>query len=371
MQTNSTKTLIIVVILFFFTSNLSGSFLPIYFRDLGLNLAEICAIMLFAFIILGFLPVTLLKTVKNFERIVTFGIFTTMLFYVALIFVKSPIILGLAYGVSLATFWPSFNLLMFRLSESKARARTISLYSSIIPSLAGMAGPATGGFIIEKLGFTAVFTTSILLYLIAFVLSTRIHYRTEENKFSIPRNKTFAIFFITFIVAGLAETYWIPYPFFVFNISGTVLNMGLVLTTTSILIAAVTFSVSWISDIRRTRVEFAVIGTLLSAMWCFGLGFASSINHIIILSMLAGFANAFRISWSAHYGDSFGKEYYASILVMMETGFMIGRSVSLAPTYLLVSEANYAGIFAFFGVVTLLLVPLYVAAKRSQDTSRQ
>ena len=87
--------------------------------------------------------------------------------------------------------------------------------------------------------------------------------------------------------------------------------------------------------------------------------------------MLAGFANAFRISWSAHYGDSFGKEYYASILVMMETGFMIGRSVSLAPTYLLVSEANYAGIFAFFGVVTLFLVPLYVAAKRSQDTSRQ
>jgi len=78
----------------------------------------------------------------------------TMLFYVALIFVKNPLILGLAQGVSLATFWPSFNLLQFRLSGAKARARTISLYSSIIPSIAGIFGPATGGFMIQNFGFT-------------------------------------------------------------------------------------------------------------------------------------------------------------------------------------------------------------------------
>lgn len=323
--------------------------------------------MLLTFMILGFLPVTLLKTVKNFERIVTFGILTTMLFYLALIYFKSPIILGLAYGVSLATFWPSFNLLMFRLSESNSRARTLSLYSSIIPSLAGMAGPAVGGFLIEKLGFTAVFATSTLLYLVAFLLSTRIHYRLEESKFSIPRNKTFAIFFATFILTGLAETYWIPYPFFVFNISGTVLNMGLVLTATGILIAAITFSINWVSDVKKTRVEFAVLGALLSAVWCFGLGFASSISHLIILALLAGLANAFRISWSAHYGDSFGREFYASMLVMMETGLMIGRSVSLVPTYFLVSQANYAGFFTYCGLITLLLIPLYLAAKRGQN----
>jgi MFS family permease len=365
-QSKSTKKLIIVVVLFFFTSSLSGSFLPIYFRDQGLDLSEICTVMLFTFMILGFLPVTLLKTVRNFERIVTFGILATMLFYLALVYFKSPIILGLAYGVSLATFWPSFNLLMFRLSVSNSRARTISLYSSVIPTLAGIAGPAVGGFIIEKLGFTAVFTIQTLLYLIAFLLSTKICYRPEENKFSIPRSKTFAIFFATFIVAGLAETYWIPYPFFVFNISGTVLNMGLVLTTTSIIISIITFSINWISDVKRTRIGFAVIGTFLSAIWCFSLGFASSMNHIIVLGLLAGFANAFRISWSAHYGDSFGRESYASMLVLMETGLMIGRSFNLVPTYLFVSQENYTGIFAFYGLVTLFLIPLLLAAKRSQ-----
>ena len=144
MQNKSIRTLVAVVVLFFFTNNLTGSFLPIYFRDQGLSMAQICAIMLLTFIILGFLPIMLLRTVKVFERIITVGILTTMLFFIALVFVKSPIILGLAYGVSLATFYPSFNLLMFRLSGSNTRARTISLYSSIIPSLTGVAGPAIG-----------------------------------------------------------------------------------------------------------------------------------------------------------------------------------------------------------------------------------
>ncbi len=370
MHSNSIRILVAVVVLFFFTNSLTGSFLPIYFRDQGLSLAQICVTMLFTFMILGFLPVTLLKTVKNFERIVTVGILTTMLFFIALVFAKSPIILGLAYGVSLATFYPSFNLLMFRLSESNTRARTISLYSSIIPSLAGIAGPATGGLIIETVGFQWLFAASIFLYLVTFLLSTRMHYRTEEITFALPKNKTFTIFFATFIIAGLAETYWIAYPFFVFNISGTILNMGLALTAASILIAAITFSVSWISDVKKTRVEFAIIGTVLSATWYFGIGFASSMSHIIILSLISGFANAFRISWSAHLGDSFGREYYASIMVMVEAGLMVGRIANLLPTYLLISQNNYAGYFMVFGIVTLFMVPLYLATKRTQNTAK-
>lgn len=115
-QSNSLKALIIVATLFFFTSNLSGSFLPIYFGDVGLNVE----IMLFTFLVVGLLPFVLFKFVKNFERIMSVGIFTTMLFFVALISAKEyPVILGLAYGLSMATFWPSFNLLQFKLSESE------------------------------------------------------------------------------------------------------------------------------------------------------------------------------------------------------------------------------------------------------------
>jgi len=134
------KTLAVAVGLFFFTSNLTGSFLPIYFKEQGLELAQIVEILLFTFVAIGLLPLTLLKIVKNFERVISAGMLTTMLFFTVLIYLKSPVILGPAQGVSMATYWPSFNLLQFRLSRSRQRARTISLFSSVIPALASIVG---------------------------------------------------------------------------------------------------------------------------------------------------------------------------------------------------------------------------------------
>lgn len=364
MQTISIKALVFVVSLFFFTSNLSGSFLPIYFKDAGLSIAQIIEILLVTFLVIGFLPVALLKRVKNFERIIAFGIFATLLFYLVLVYVRDPVILGLAYGVSTATFWPSFNLLQFRLSESKVRARTVSLFSSIIPSIASIVGPATGGFIIESFGFSALFSVSIILYLVAFLFSVRIRYSPETHEFSIPRNRILPIFFVTFILLGLSEAYWLAYPFFVQEISGSILHMGFVLTISAVIISAITYLVNWFSDIKKARVEFAVTGSLLHFSWFAIIGFASTTYDIVVLSLISGLASAFSLSWFAYYADCFGREHYASILVMMEVGLMIGRIINLAPTYLFVSQGNYASYFLSLGIISLGLVPFFVLSRK-------
>lgn len=66
----------------------------------------------------GLLPLTLLKIVRNFERVISAGMLTTMLFFIVLIHLKSPVILGLAQVVSMVhpTYCPSFDLHQFRLS---------------------------------------------------------------------------------------------------------------------------------------------------------------------------------------------------------------------------------------------------------------
>jgi MFS family permease len=363
-QTISIKALAFVVSLFFFTSNLSGSFLPIYFKDAGLSIVQIIQILFVTFIVIGFLPVVLLKRVRNFERVIAFGIFATMIFYIVLIYVREPVILGLAYGVSTATFWPSFNLLQFKLSESKVRARTVSLFSSIIPSIASIVGPATGGFIIERFGFAVLFSVSITLYLVAFVFSVRIRYSPEAHEFSIPRNRVFLVFFITFILLGLSEAYWLAYPFFVEEISGSILYMGLVLTISAVIISAITYLVNWFSDIKKARVEFAVIGSMLYFCWFAMIGFALTTYEIVVLSLISGLAGAFNLSWFAYYADSFDREHYASILVMMEVGLMIGRIINLAPTYVFVSQGNYASYFISLGIVSLGLIPFFVLSQK-------
>jgi len=92
-QSESLKTLAVFTSIFFFTSNLSGTFITIYFKEMGLSIPEIALILLITFIIIGLLPLTLLKKVKNFERVISVGVFFTMLFYIALIFIKHPAIL--------------------------------------------------------------------------------------------------------------------------------------------------------------------------------------------------------------------------------------------------------------------------------------
>jgi hypothetical protein len=194
----------------------------------------------------------------------------------------------------------------------------------------------------------------------------RIKFRLEIYEISIPKTKTFAIFFSTFIFLGLSEAYWVAYPLFVHTLSETIFQMGLVLALSAVLICLVTFLVNWLSDIKKARAEFAIIGATLSALWYFAISSSSTMYQIVALSPLSGLASAFSLSWFAHYGDSFSKEHYASILVMMEVGLMIGRTINLAPTYIFISKADYTSYFMLLGVVSLFLIPFFIASKRSK-----
>jgi MFS family permease len=367
---NSTETLAIVVSIFFFTSNLSGVFLPVYFRESGLTLLEIVEVLLFTFLVIGLLPITLMKIFRNFEAIFTAGIFATMLFNIVLIFVKDPIVLGLFYGLSMATFWPSFNLLQFRLSEMKVRARTMSALSVVIPGIASVIGPAVGSFIIIDFSFTALFSFSIVLYLVAFVVSLRIKFAVEIQKFKVPRGRIFQFFFATFVLWGFIESYWLPYPFFVLSVASTVLNMGLIYAISGLLIAVITFVVSWISDVKRMRIEFSIISALMYAAWYFAIANSSTMYQLVTFSIISGLASAFGLSWFVYYADVFPKENYASILVLMEVGLMMGRIANLAPTYALISINDYASYFMLLGVVSLFFIPFYAKSKQFNDKKK-
>lgn len=101
-------------------------------------------------------------------------------------------------------------------------------------------------------------------------------------------------------------------------------------------------------------------------MWYFAIGFSTSTNQYVALSLLSGLAGALRISWFAYYGDCFDCENYASILVMMECGLMIGRVANLVPTYVLITHANYTEYFMLLGTILLFVVPLYAGIKKER-----
>jgi len=366
----STKILAVTVAIFFFTSSLSGTFLTIYFKiDLGMRIPEIIVIFFFTFLFIGLLPILLIKTTRHFERIISIGILSTLLFYIALIYVKSPIILGLAYGMSMATFWPSFNLLQFRLTETRERAFFMSLLSHAIPSIAGIIGPVVGGFVIETYDFALLFAASIILYLVSFFTSLKIRFNPEKQTFLVPKNGVFKIFMIAFILMGLAEASWFVYPFFVFRLSSTYISMGFVVAASSFIITLANLGINKLSDIKGARVEFTITSVILHSIWFFALAYTSNMIQIVALSLLSGIAGAFWVSWFAYYGDSFNREYHASILVMMEVALMIGRIMNLIPTYYFITDSNpdYSGYFIFLSLLSLLIIPFLILLRKRRS----
>jgi len=195
----------------------------------------------------------------------------------------------------------------------------------------------------------------------------QVKFRKEVYRLSVPRGGKLSIFFLTFVVFGLVEAYWLAYPLFVGRVSETISRMGFVLAISGVVISAITFLVNWLSDVKMRRVEFAVIGVLLNAAWFFLIGFATTPQHIVLLSALSGLASAFTISWFAYYGDSFSREYYASILVLMEIGLMIGRMINLIPTCLFIPSGNYQSYFMLLGALALLLIPFFAYSKHMEN----
>lgn len=362
---SSTKFLGITVAVFFFTNSLTGTFLPIYFnRDLMMSIQQIEVILFVTFLVMGLLPLVLLKATREFERIISVGILFTMFFYAVLLYSNNPLVLGLAYGLSMGTFWPSFNLLQFRLAKARQRAFLLSLLSSTIPSIAAIIGPAVGGFIIHTYGFIVLFSASIILYFVSFLTSLRIRYKPERLKFSIPKNNLFKIFMITFILGAVLDSGWLAYPLFVLSVSVTVVSMGFVIAASAFVMAAVNLLINRLSDVRAVRVEFAVASSILTVAWFFGLSQASNLTQVVALTSLSGLAGAFGLSWLAYYGDSFTSEYYASILVMREVGLMIGRMLNLIPTYYFITVHDYSQYFIALAVVSIFVIPLRLAAKK-------
>ncbi len=363
MRSSDFKSLGVASSVYFFSSNLTSMFLPVYYVTLGLSISQIADLLLVTFVIIGLLPITLLKFVRNFERLICLGVLFTIIFYALLLYVKNPVLLGVAYGLSIATFWPSFNLLQFRLSASSIRARSVSLFSIIIPSIASIAGPAAGGLIIENFGFHALLAASVVLYFVALTFFMRVRFEKEVYSLSIPKGRKLKVFFATFVFFGLVEAYWLAYPLFVSRVSETLSRMGFVLAMSSVAVSIITFLVNWLSDIKMRRVEFTVIGAFLNALWFYLIGFAALPHQIVLLSALSGLASAFTISWFAHYGDSFNREQYASILVIMEAGLMAGRIVNLIPTCIFISIGDYRSYFMLLGLLTLLVVPFLAYSK--------
>ncbi len=339
-----------------------GIFLPNYYLNLGLSVNNIILLNALQFVILGSLPLLTLRFFPSvFEKLISVGLVVKILFFVMLMFTSNPILLGVVNGLAMATFWPAFNLMIFRFSNVKHRGLLVGLLYVAIPSLASIAGPAIGGALIHFFKFNMTFVFGIIVLAAAFVCSLFIKYQPVTDKLEIPKNKLLWIFGAIIMISGFTEIIWIAYPLFLHKLTGGFLNMGIVATILAAIIAVASLIAGKFSEVEHHRIGFAALNQIIWTGWLFVLAFIINVPQLIFASIIPGVAGAFAMMLFALFGDFFERKHHALLIVLWDVFLGIGRLGNLIPVKIYLDQAalNFSGYFITIGLVSVLAIVPY------------
>lgn len=132
---------------------------------------------------------------KKIDRVIVlrFGVVILALFYIGVLFMGSLasrylIGLGAILGFGLGFYWLAFNVLTLEVTEPETRD-FFNGYLGVLNSLSGMIGPLSAGFIITRMdkhsGYETIFTISMILFLIAVVISFFLKRRKADGHFGL------------------------------------------------------------------------------------------------------------------------------------------------------------------------------------------
>lgn len=229
-------------------SGLVGVFIPLYLYNLKYSFQSILVL----FFLVGLFWVLLLyPTMKfmnrygatrglalgNFAHVIIIGLLITLPDF------HWPLwLIGLASGVQISFYWPSFRILFTRSLAHKKTGRNVGMMSAVTSIGSGLA-PAVGGVVATVFGITYIYYIAIALFIVSavVVLAGEETVRAESFSFNFKQLRRYwhdlTSGFSNQFEGAVGEVVW---PFFIFFLVPSYAGVGLLSSVTvvaSILIA--------------------------------------------------------------------------------------------------------------------------------------
>ena len=365
----------------FLMFSLSGSFisvfLPAYYVIVGSgSLGWAVQFLAVQFVVLALVPSLLLRSLPaRFESLLLGSFPCYILYYVLLLLRADPLLTGAVAGVALSLFWPPFQTVAIRVAHRERIASTFTVFWLFVSSAASAVGPVAGGLVISfGGGFVAALSAAAGLYLVALALVWRFRFEAVQHA-GRPKELQGAprlgYFLAAVLVWGMTDVTWLGYPLFALSISGSFVNLGIVISAVGVVTAAAGIWIARTSDRLGNRFGVWLVGAAATASALCALGLVRSIPEFLAVAAVSGTAGAATgpvlIGW---FAESYTRESAASFWTRFELFLNPGRMVNLALAAVLL-PAHYFEYFATSGILGLLTIPLLYAFKRRETTSAQ
>jgi YQGE family putative transporter len=332
--------------------SLSNTFVNVYlwkqsgeFKDLGLYNLAIVTMQPLTFILAG-------RLAKKIDRIIVLrlGVSFLAVFFVTVLLVGERaddylLLLGALLGIGYGFYWLAFNVLTFEITEPDTRD-FFNGFLGLLASTAGMIGPIIAGYMISSLakwkGYTIIFSISLVLFVIAVVLSFFLKRRAAEGNYLFVRilqernyNKNWRLITNAHFFQGLREgTFVFVISVLVYITTGSELALG----TFGLVNSATSFVVYYLVSrfIKHKHRKNAILfGGLLLYGAIFLIVFDVSYMRLILYAMVIAIAYPILlVPYSSLTFDVIGRSWKSAemrieYIVVRELFLNGGRIVSI------------------------------------------
>jgi hypothetical protein len=317
-----------------FAIALISIFIPIYLYKMGFTLAELMLFYVSIYVVellAEYLVANLIKKVgpKHLMALSIPLLITHFAQLLTLNIISWPILsMGITGGLALSLFWQSYH---YDFSRSKHREKTSAeigkLY--IVNAVLGASAPFIGGFIATKFNISWVFTTAIIL----FIIAVAVLFKTKDNNFrrgtltlSNIRIREIARDLLAYggstIEVSSAGVIW---PLFLFLLVKSYESVGAITSAALVVTVVVTYYISKKSD-QGKRITYLKIGGLLNGIISIIKAFTASVLQAYGVSVAKSFASSIQAApFCSEYYIHADEEKRSEYIFLMESAVDLAR----------------------------------------------
>ncbi|ACL75774.1 MFS transporter [Ruminiclostridium cellulolyticum] len=377
-MTKRAKLLLTVSALFTLSMGMSNVFLNILLWKESKNFIVLAQYNLMQYI---FLPITFifagwLSKRKNGIWSLRLGIAFFITFFGLILFLKDRIsklvlLFGILYGIAAGFYWLAFHVLCFDFTSTENRD-TFNGFNGSIAGICGAAAPISSAYIINKnflgMGYTIVFSISLLLFVVLILVSFLIKAEYYDSKMNFKKIFNINLQDWSFLRKGLLM--WgfrdVIIGFLiivlVFKSTGSEWSVG-----TFSLIASIISSVTYVIEQKlikpKSRLKSMLTGALVMFIAVWGLvvniRYGTLLLYMIMESaslpfFLVPFSSASFNIISIQHQDDLRLEYIINKEIMLNSGRIVSLLILISLLWFIKYDWSLNFFLLFIGCTQLI-----------------